>query len=62
MGRDGSWNAVPEDHEEEENEGDDELDGEEVCEDEVFEEESPADWRVSLDLGLFDENGRSGWA
>ena len=31
MGRDGSWNAVPKDHEEEEDVGDDEPDGEEVC-------------------------------
>ena len=36
VGRDGSRNAVPEDHEEEEDEGDDEPDREEVCEDEVF--------------------------
>ena len=52
MGRDGSWNAVPEDHEEEENEGDDELDGEEVCEDEVFEEESPAGLASKLGFGV----------
>ena len=52
MGRDGSQNAVLEDHKEEEDEGDDEPDGEEVCKDEVFEGESPARFASELGFGV----------
>ena len=52
MGRDGSWNAVPKDHEEEEDVGDDEPDGEEVCKDEVFEGESPTRFAGELEFGV----------
>ena len=52
MGRDGSRIVVPEDHEEEEDEGDNEPDGEEVCEDEVFEGESPARFAGELGFGV----------
>ena len=48
MGRDGSRNAVPKDHEEEE----DEPDGKEVCKDEVFEGESPARFVGELGFGV----------
>ena len=52
MGRDGSQNVVPKDHEEEEDVGDDEPDGEEVCINEVFEGELPVGFAGELGFGV----------